>query len=194
MSQRHDRTSIAYLSSASCLPHADAIDPSPSPDPESLHRLHIGSDAHHNCSSSFSLGSEATTNPTGAKNDNASATKEATSRKAQRSAEKRRKRKTIRACNHCQKSHLTCDDSRPCLRCVKRGIAGSCVDGVRKKAKYLIDAETPSLGTQKKPTVPPLSKASAGTRATNGGATQPAPIEDLSLAVRPTAKSFSTQQ
>ncbi|KAJ2742530.1 Transcriptional regulator of nonfermentable carbon utilization [Coemansia sp. BCRC 34301] len=50
-------------------------------------------------------------------------------------------RKAVRACNHCQRSHLTCNDSRPCERCVKRGLAESCVDGTRKKAKYLLDAE-----------------------------------------------------
>ncbi|KAJ1724524.1 Transcriptional regulator of nonfermentable carbon utilization [Coemansia erecta] len=60
---------------------------------------------------------------------------------------KRPKRKTNRACNHCQKSHLTCDDSRPCARCVKRGIDSTCVDGVRKKAKYLLGIE--DLETQK---------------------------------------------
>ncbi|KAI7834252.1 hypothetical protein BX661DRAFT_160047 [Kickxella alabastrina] len=52
---------------------------------------------------------------------------------------KNRKRKTIRACNHCQKSHLTCDENRPCTRCIKRGLASTCIDGVRKKAKYLLD-------------------------------------------------------
>ncbi|KAJ2817394.1 Transcriptional regulator of nonfermentable carbon utilization, partial [Coemansia furcata] len=53
----------------------------------------------------------------------------------------RSKRKTVRACNHCQRSHLTCDDGRPCARCVKKNIADTCVDGVRKKAKYLLEAE-----------------------------------------------------
>ncbi|KAG0044950.1 Transcriptional regulator of nonfermentable carbon utilization, partial [Gryganskiella cystojenkinii] len=48
-----------------------------------------------------------------------------------------RKKKANRACSHCQKAHLTCDDSRPCQRCVKRDLAGSCADGIRKKAKYL---------------------------------------------------------
>ncbi|KAF9935063.1 Transcriptional regulator of nonfermentable carbon utilization [Linnemannia zychae] len=43
-------------------------------------------------------------------------------------------------CFHCQKAHLTCDDSRPCQRCVKRDLAATCADGVRKKAKYLQDA------------------------------------------------------
>ncbi|KAF9950343.1 Transcriptional regulator of nonfermentable carbon utilization [Mortierella alpina] len=51
-----------------------------------------------------------------------------------------RRKKASRACFHCQKAHLTCDDTRPCQRCVKRDLAGSCTDGVRKKAKYLQDA------------------------------------------------------
>ncbi|KAH7929833.1 hypothetical protein BV22DRAFT_1029012 [Leucogyrophana mollusca] len=50
-----------------------------------------------------------------------------------------KKKKANRACAHCQKAHLTCDDSRPCQRCIKRGIANSCTEGHRKKAKYLLD-------------------------------------------------------
>ncbi|KAF8813808.1 transcription activator of gluconeogenesis ERT1 [Phlegmacium glaucopus] len=50
-----------------------------------------------------------------------------------------KKKKANRACYHCQKAHLTCDDSRPCQRCVKRGIADNCTEGHRKKAKYLLD-------------------------------------------------------
>ncbi|KAF9517682.1 hypothetical protein BS47DRAFT_1371302 [Hydnum rufescens UP504] len=52
-----------------------------------------------------------------------------------------KKKKASRACAHCQKAHLTCDDSRPCQRCLKRGMADSCVEGQRKKAKYLLDVE-----------------------------------------------------
>ncbi|EIN11889.1 hypothetical protein PUNSTDRAFT_50722 [Punctularia strigosozonata HHB-11173 SS5] len=52
-----------------------------------------------------------------------------------------KKKKANRACFHCQKSHLTCDDSRPCQRCIKRGIADNCTEGHRKKAKYLLDDE-----------------------------------------------------
>ncbi|KAG0035732.1 Transcriptional regulator of nonfermentable carbon utilization [Podila clonocystis] len=51
-----------------------------------------------------------------------------------------RRKKASRACFHCQKAHLTCDDSRPCQRCVKRDLAATCADGLRKKAKYLQDA------------------------------------------------------
>ncbi|KAG9316248.1 hypothetical protein JVU11DRAFT_2275 [Chiua virens] len=52
-----------------------------------------------------------------------------------------KKKKANRACAHCQKAHLTCDDSRPCQRCIKRGMSGSCIEGHRKKAKYLLDDE-----------------------------------------------------
>ncbi|EEB92799.1 hypothetical protein MPER_08640, partial [Moniliophthora perniciosa FA553] len=38
-------------------------------------------------------------------------------------------------------AHLTCNDSRPCDRCIKRGIAANCTEGHRKKAKYLLDDE-----------------------------------------------------
>lgn len=48
-----------------------------------------------------------------------------------------RKKKAGRACAACQKAHLTCDDGRPCKRCVKKGCPDECVDGARKKAKYL---------------------------------------------------------
>ncbi|KAH7108493.1 hypothetical protein BKA62DRAFT_682382 [Auriculariales sp. MPI-PUGE-AT-0066] len=56
-------------------------------------------------------------------------------------ADSSKKKKANRACIHCQKAHLTCDDSRPCQRCVRRGIADSCMEGLRKKAKYLLDDE-----------------------------------------------------
>ncbi|KAF4621233.1 hypothetical protein D9613_000426 [Agrocybe pediades] len=52
-----------------------------------------------------------------------------------------KKKKANRACYHCQKAHLTCDDSRPCQRCVKRGFGNNCTEGHRKKAKYLLDEE-----------------------------------------------------
>ncbi|KAI8644508.1 hypothetical protein BD408DRAFT_413198 [Parasitella parasitica] len=50
-----------------------------------------------------------------------------------------RKKKASRACLHCQKAHLTCDDSRPCQRCIKRDLATTCTDAARKRAKYLQD-------------------------------------------------------
>lgn len=52
-----------------------------------------------------------------------------------------RRKKASRACYHCQKAHLTCDDSRPCQRCIRKGLADQCVDGFRKKAKYLLEED-----------------------------------------------------
>ncbi|GJC87539.1 transcription activator of gluconeogenesis CHGG_09150 [Colletotrichum liriopes] len=69
-----------------------------------------------------------------------------------------RRKKARRACFACQRAHLTCGklrpipqglardslwstdvtatgDERPCQRCIKRGLADACQDGVRKKAK-----------------------------------------------------------
>ncbi|KAI7902196.1 uncharacterized protein BX663DRAFT_512051 [Cokeromyces recurvatus] len=50
-----------------------------------------------------------------------------------------KRKKASRACFHCQRAHLTCDDSRPCQRCIKRDLANTCADAVRKRAKYLQD-------------------------------------------------------
>ncbi|KAI9365809.1 hypothetical protein BD770DRAFT_356699 [Pilaira anomala] len=58
-----------------------------------------------------------------------------------------RKKKAARACVHCQKAHLTCDDSRPCQRCIKRNLSTTCTDGARKKAKYLQDIEDAVSGS-----------------------------------------------
>lgn len=83
---------------------------------------------------------------------------------------KQRRRKTIRACNHCQKSHLTCDDSRPCARCIKKGTGSTCVDGARKKAKYLLEAEEllESSGEKQPKVKKPRRIASKGGGSTNG--------------------------
>lgn len=61
-----------------------------------------------------------------------------------------KKKKAARACIHCQRAHLTCDDARPCQRCTKRGMAGSCIEGHRKRAKYLLgETELELLKKQK---------------------------------------------
>ncbi|ORY31039.1 hypothetical protein BCR39DRAFT_564755 [Naematelia encephala] len=55
--------------------------------------------------------------------------------------ESKTRRKVAKACLACQKSHLTCDEKRPCTRCAKKGIGDQCVEGVRKKAKYLLEGD-----------------------------------------------------
>ncbi|KAG5366605.1 Transcription activator of gluconeogenesis ERT1-2 [Yarrowia sp. B02] len=87
---------------------------------------------------------------------------------------KPKRRKAHRACIHCQRTHLTCDNNRPCERCVARGFADTCVDGVRKKLKYLDDKEdkkpakslspAPGVHVQPKP-----SPAARSARSSNAG-------------------------
>ncbi|KAI7853382.1 hypothetical protein BDC45DRAFT_570163 [Circinella umbellata] len=46
------------------------------------------------------------------------------------------KRKQVKnACTNCQKACKKCDDARPCPRCIKYGIAETCVNSVRKERK-----------------------------------------------------------
>lgn len=56
----------------------------------------------------------------------------------------KKRQKVRQACSNCQRSHLTCDDGRPCKRCQIRNIAATCVDGQRKRAKYL-GADDPNI-------------------------------------------------
>ncbi|KAI9311588.1 hypothetical protein BX666DRAFT_1867847 [Dichotomocladium elegans] len=39
-----------------------------------------------------------------------------------------RRRKVTHACVYCRRSHMTCDDGRPCQRCIKRNIGHLCHD------------------------------------------------------------------
>ncbi|KAI3405919.2 RDS2 [Candida oxycetoniae] len=55
---------------------------------------------------------------------------------------RKRKKKLEIACVYCRRSHMTCDEVRPCQRCVKRGISHLCYDEPsnprqRKKAASL---------------------------------------------------------
>jgi hypothetical protein len=79
---------------------------------------------------------------------------------------KPKRKKASRACQSCQKAHLTCDDARPCQRCIKRGLQESCQDGIRKKAKYLqdaIDVADQKPAEQISPTMPPPNMAGSTT-------------------------------
>ncbi|KAH9884100.1 transcription factor [Xylariomycetidae sp. FL2044] len=75
-----------------------------------------------------------------------------------------RRKKARRACYACQRAHLTCGDERPCQRCIKRGLADACQDGVRKKAKYLHDAPAEAL----RPVLGPNYNPNAVSKPTNG--------------------------
>ncbi|KAL5037296.1 hypothetical protein BDV3_006813 [Batrachochytrium dendrobatidis] len=44
----------------------------------------------------------------------------------------KKRRKVAQACVHCKKAHVSCEVSRPCRRCIKKGMSDSCVDAPRK--------------------------------------------------------------
>lgn len=46
---------------------------------------------------------------------------------------KQQRRPTSVACSFCHSKHLQCDSQRPCKNCIKRGIADTCTDAIRKK-------------------------------------------------------------
>ncbi|KAJ4133265.1 Transcriptional regulator of nonfermentable carbon utilization [Fusarium falciforme] len=75
-----------------------------------------------------------------------------------------RRKKARRACFACQRAHLTCGDERPCQRCIKRGLADACQDGVRKKAKYLHDAPPGGPSTRPRSQLQPQPYALANQR------------------------------
>lgn len=61
---------------------------------------------------------------------------------------RKRKKKLEIACVYCRRSHMICDESRPCQRCIKRGIGHLCYDEPsnsrqRRKAAALRNTETP---------------------------------------------------
>lgn len=58
---------------------------------------------------------------------------------------------------------MTCDESRPCKRCVARGLHESCVDAPRKKKKYLMDVpdELENQGSHKMSISPSIESPNA---------------------------------
>lgn len=91
-----------------------------------------------------------------------------------------RRKKARRACFACQRAHLTCGDERPCQRCIKRGLADACQDGVRKKAKYLHDAPPEAL----RPVLGPnYNQANNNVRTNNGPPTTNSSTSDTSTGI-----------
>lgn len=90
---------------------------------------------------------------------------------------RKRKKKLEIACVYCRRSHMICDESRPCQRCIKRGIGHLCYDEPsnsrqRKKAAALRKTETPPTEQSPAPTtqeptpLPPPIQANPGQQKT----------------------------
>ncbi|EMG48542.1 putative transcriptional regulatory protein, putative (Zinc cluster transcription factor, putative) [Candida maltosa Xu316] len=116
--------------------------------------------------------------------------------KPEKSVKKRKKKLEI-ACVYCRRSHMICDESRPCQRCIKRGIGHLCYDEPsnprqRKKAAALrkTQSEGPPFTSTTPATVP-----IAGTSSTQSPLPLP-PLQASSSDMRPTpnAVAVSPQQ
>ncbi|KAI5962491.1 RDS2 [Candida pseudojiufengensis] len=80
---------------------------------------------------------------------------------------RKRKKKLEIACVYCRRSHMICDESRPCQRCIKRGISHLCYDepsnsrqrkkaaSLRKDVEEKTEEQPPQQPPQPLPTVPP---------------------------------------
>lgn len=66
---------------------------------------------------------------------------------AEPAAKKPRRRKVDHACVYCRRSHMTCDEGRPCSRCIRRNIGHLCRDEPKKKVKSEEQQSPPSGGT-----------------------------------------------
>lgn len=65
---------------------------------------------------------------------------------------KKKKKKVEMACVYCRRSHMICDDSRPCLRCIKRGIGHLCHDEpTQGRNRKKPNAGAPGLSTNPTP-------------------------------------------
>lgn len=85
-----------------------------------------------------------------------------------------KRRKVNHACLYCRRSHMTCDEGRPCQRCIKREIGHLCHDERRPKPAKEQTSTTPVAATTTTPQVvaPPVVAA----------AVSPAAISTVGLA------------
>ncbi|KAI9459207.1 hypothetical protein BJY52DRAFT_1118994 [Lactarius psammicola] len=70
-----------------------------------------------------------------------------------------KRRKVNHACLYCRRSHMTCDEGRPCQRCIKREIGHLCHDENRPSKPGVAQAQTtmpppPAAETGVQPTTP----------------------------------------
>ncbi|KAL0146269.1 Zn(2)-C6 fungal-specific transcription factor [Mucor lusitanicus] len=110
-----------------------------------------------------------------------------------------KKKKASRACLHCQRAHLTCDDSRPCQRCVKRDLASTCTDAARKRAKYLQDIPVDELfntssSSNSQPTSSSAAVSSSSSAAAAAAASFNNSIVDSAAAYTTNAATSNTTQ
>eukprot|EP00761_Pharyngomonas_kirbyi_P003625 gb/GECH01003629.1/.p1 GENE.gb/GECH01003629.1/~~gb/GECH01003629.1/.p1 ORF type:complete len:748 (+),score=179.23 gb/GECH01003629.1/:1-2244(+) len=110
-----------------------------------------------------------------------------------------KKRKQVKkACTNCRRTHMSCDDSRPCKRCVKLGIGDQCKDGESKKRgrprKKPIESDEP-LNKQMKTehTSSPSSISSSTDSTLNSKSTEEYNINQSSFSGSNSSQCFTSQ-
>ncbi|KAI8072286.1 hypothetical protein BC940DRAFT_292216 [Gongronella butleri] len=75
---------------------------------------------------------------------------------------KRKRKKVSLACVYCRRSHMTCDEGRPCQRCIRRNIGNMCYDEPRANAgrKKLGKPPNKAMTTTMSPSAPAAAQAS----------------------------------
>ncbi|KAI9348872.1 hypothetical protein BD770DRAFT_395146 [Pilaira anomala] len=61
-----------------------------------------------------------------------------------------KRRKVTHACVYCRRSHMTCDDGRPCQRCIKRSIGHLCHDEIKTPSNSNSKSNGSSASSAKK--------------------------------------------
>lgn len=90
---------------------------------------------------------------------------------------KKRKKKVEMACVYCRRSHMICDDSRPCQRCIKRGISHLCHD------------EPSNPRQRKKVTLMNAKRPDGNPEPSQSPVTQPSPVPPAASLQRPLVNS-----
>lgn len=65
-----------------------------------------------------------------------------------------KRKKVNHACLYCRRSHMTCDDGRPCQRCIKREIGHLCHDEHRSRPPEAQPATTAASSSQVRTSMP----------------------------------------
>lgn len=109
------------------------------------------------------------------------------------------RRKTGRACLFCRRSHMTCEEARPCQRCVKRGVADLCgadegQDGHASSSALQTEAANRRAASKRRPStgVTFQSNGSHDSNATMNVSLSPASINDQSMVENTTVSTSSS--
>lgn len=96
-----------------------------------------------------------------------------------------KRRKVSLACVYCRRSHMTCDEERPCQRCVRRGIGHLCHDRPHEHAGQA-GAATAASATAEAPAAP-LARAGNNSDSPAPLTTSASPDPPSTVPVPPTA-------